>query len=269
MQNKLSLIPAFLLLLLFNSCEKVIDIDLNSAEKKYVIEAVITDHPGSAKVVITQTVNFDEPNDFPEVSGAVVTVQEEGGPNYTFTETSPGQYTADALKGKNGKKYTLSVAVNGSQFTAQSVMPVQVNLDTIFVSDELIFGETRKTVNAVFVDPPGIGNSYRFIQYVNGAKEKQIMIRNDDYSDGRTINDKLFYFSDDDEETRNIKSGDQILIEMLCLDPAIYKYWYSLDRSATGGNERATPSNPVTNLQGGALGYFSAHTLQTKTMVVP
>ena len=56
---------------------------------------------------------------------------------------------------------------------------------------------------------------------------------------------------------------------MECIDRPIYKYWYSLDRSATGGSGQATPSNPVTNLQGGALGYFSAHTLQSRTMIVP
>ena len=65
-------------------------------------------------------------------------------------------------------------------------------------------------------------------------------------------------------------SGDQVTVDMLCLDPAVYKYWYSLDRGATGGGiSGATPANPVTNISGGALGYFSAHTLQSKTMVVP
>jgi hypothetical protein len=254
---------------LLSSCEKVIDIDLNSADKKYVIEGVITDQAGTARVLISQTNNFDESNDFPAVSGAVVTVQEAGGPVFNFTETSPGIYEAAALSGISGKDYALSVNVGGKLFTAACRMPQKINLDSIYITDELIFTATRKTVNAVFNDPTGLGNSYRFVQYVNGLKEKQIMIRNDDYSDGRRIINKLFYFSEDDETTRNIKSGDQVMVDMFCIDPAIYKYWYSLDRSSTGGSGQATPSNPVTNLQGGALGYFSAHTLQTKSLVAP
>src|ERR1700754_2600604 len=42
-----------------SSCEKVIDLDLNEAEKKYVIEAIVTDKAGTARVTITQTKNFD------------------------------------------------------------------------------------------------------------------------------------------------------------------------------------------------------------------
>jgi len=73
-------------------------------------------------------------------------------------------------------------------------MPQAVNLDTIYVTDELLFTDTRKIVNAVLQDPPGVENSYRFIQYVNGFETNRILIRNDDYSDGRRIDNKLFYF---------------------------------------------------------------------------
>jgi hypothetical protein len=264
------LFPALISCFAFlSSCEKVIDLDLNEAEKKYVIEAVITDEPGTAKVLISQTKNFDEDNSFPGVTGATVTITEAGGAATPLTAASPGVYEAPALVGTSGKTYTLSVSVGGQLFSAVSVMPQKVNMDTIFVTDELLFTDTRKIVNAVFDDPPGLGNNYRFVQYVNGKKEDQVLIRNDEYSDGRHVVNKLFYFSDDDDDDTNIKSGDQVTIDMLCIDRNIYKYWFSLDRSATGGSGQATPSNPVTNLQGGALGYFSAHTLQTKTLVVP
>lgn len=258
-----------LLILLTASCEKVIDIDLNTADKKYVIEGNLTDKPGTAKVLISQTKNFDENNTFPPVSGAVVKITESGGATTTLTETTPGAYEAASLTGTSGKSYTLSVNIGGKIFSGQCTMPQKVNLDTIYTTDELIFSDFRKIVNAVVDDPPGLGNNYRFIQYVNGIKEKQILIRNDDYSDGRRIVNKLFYFSDDNDNERNIKTGDQVMVDLLCIDPVIYKYWFSLDRSSTGGSGQATPSNPVTNLDGGALGYFSAHTLQTKSMIVP
>lgn len=252
----------------FASCEKVIDINLDKVEKKYVIEGIVTDVPGTSKILLSKTKDFDEDNSFPGVSGATVQITETGGPVYSLAETSPGVYEQAGLAGISGKTYTLNITVNGESFTASSTMPQKVNLDTIFVTDELLFADTRKIVNVVFKDPPGAGNSYRFIQYVNGIKEKTILIRNDDYSDNRTIVNKLFYFSDNDDDSSNIKTGDHVVIDMLCIDPAIYKYWFSLDRSATGGSGQATPANPVSNIQGGALGYFSAQTLQTKTMTV-
>jgi hypothetical protein len=262
-------IPFILFTFLFSSCEKVITLDLDEAEKKYVIEAILTDQPSTAKVLITQTKNFDENNTFPGISGATVSITESGGATTTLTETSPGVYENASLVGASGKTYSLSVSINGSTFSASSVMSQKVNLDTIFVTDELLFTDTRKIVNAEFQEPPGRGNNYRFVQYVNNYKEDEILIQNDDYTDGRNVNAKLFFFAEDDDSTGLIQSGDTVKVDMLCIDQAIYKYWYSLARSSTGGNQQATPSNPVSNMQGGALGYFSAHTLQTKEMIVP
>jgi hypothetical protein len=268
LREKIIFAAVAILLLFLTSCEKVINLDLNDAEKKYVIEAVITDQANTAKVLITQTKNFDEDNNFPGISGAVVRITESGGATTTLNEVSPGKYEAPVLVGISGKTYTLSVTVNGKIFTASSAMPQRVNMDTIFVTNEFLFTDFRKIVNAEYKDPAGRGNNYRFIQYVNGLKEDQVLIQNDDYTDGRNVNTKLFYFADDDDNSK-IDSGDTVKVDMLCIDQAIYKYWFSLDRNSTGGSGQATPSNPVTNLQGGALGYFSAHTLQSKTLVVP
>jgi hypothetical protein len=258
-----------LFLLSLSSCEKVIDLDLNDSEKKYVIEGRVTDQAGGAIVRISQTKNFDENNDFPPVSGAIVTITETGGPTVTLPESQPGIYESALLTGSSGKTYALSVSIGSNTFTAISAMPRKVALDSIFITDEQLFTNTRKTVNAVFNDPPGMGDCYRFVQYVNGLRESQVMIRNDDYSDARTIINKLFYFTGDDDYSGKIESGDAVTIEMLCIDRNIYKYWFSLDRSATGISGQATPSNPVSNIQGGALGYFSAHTYEEKNMVAP
>ncbi|MFI5131720.1 MAG: DUF4249 domain-containing protein [Chitinophagales bacterium] len=254
---------------ILTSCEKVIQLDLNNSEKKYVIEAVITDQPGTAQVMITETKDFDEDNIFPGISGAVVTIHESGGAITTLTETSAGKYESPTLTGISGKTYDLTVNISGKNFSAVSTMPQRVNLDTIYITDEFIFSETRKIVNADFRDPAGRGNNYRLIQYVNGLKEKQLFIQNDDYTDGRLNNNKLYYFTDENDDSTIIKSGDDVRIDLLCIDPGIFKFWFSLARGSTGSTDQAAPSNPVTNMQGGALGYFSAHTLQTKTMVAP
>jgi Domain of unknown function (DUF4249) len=257
------------ILLMLSSCEKVVDIDLNEVQKKYVIEGVVTDVSGISKVLISQTKNFDEDNSFAGVSGARVTMKEDGGTTAVFTETTPGTYEEPIYRGRPGKTYTLTVRIGNQTFTAKSTMPQRVELDSIFVTDEFLFSDTRKIVNAMYKDPAGRGNSYRFIQYVNDHKVEQIFIQNDEYTDGRNVVSKLFYFTDDDDDESNVKSGDELRIDMLCIDPTVYKYWFSLFRSATGNSGQATPANPVSNIEGGALGYFSAHTQQTRTMVVP
>src|SRR5215470_1146729 len=92
---------------LSSSCQKVIHVNLNDAEKKYVIEATVTDQPGSAEVLLSQTKNFEDDNNFVGISGALVTITEEGGSTATFTEISPGHYEAANLVGSSGKTYDL------------------------------------------------------------------------------------------------------------------------------------------------------------------
>ena len=217
--------------------------------------------------MISQTKDFSADNTFAGVSGAAVHITEQGGATTLLTETATGIYEAPGISGTSGKTYELSVIVNGQTFTASSTMPQPVNMDSIFFTDDNVMGKTRKLVNVQYNDPAVTGNNYRFIQYVNGLKEQQIFIRNDDLTNGNTSITKLRYLRSN-EDDNDIKRGDQITVGMLCIDAAVYKYWYSLNRSATGGGQMsATPANPVTNISGGALGYFSAHTLQSKTLV--
>jgi hypothetical protein len=255
--------------MLTTSCEKVIDVTLDNSEKKYVIEGVITNQPGTCMVLLSQTKDFSADNEFAGVSGAIIQITEAGGVTTMLTETSTGVYQAATLSGTTGKTYELSVIINGQTFIGASTMPQQVNMDSIFVTDDNVRRNTRKLVNVQYNDPAVTGNNYRFIQYVNGLKEQQIFIRNDELTNGNTSITPLRYPHSDEDEN-NIHPGDRVTVNMLCIDAAVYKYWYSLNRSATGGGQMsATPANPVTNIQGGALGYFSAHTLQSKTMIAP
>lgn len=256
-------------ILVLSSCQKVIDVAIKDADKKYVVEGVVTDQPGTARILLSKTKNISDDNNFPGISGALVTVTDDAGIVTIFPETATGVYTSAALTAIAGKTYELKVNVNGETFMARSAMPEKINLDTLFITDELLFGESRKLVNIAYQDPPGKGQYYRYIQYINGNKGKPIFVNNDDYSDGKYVNTKLWYLVDDDEEDEKIKKGDTVMLDMLCIDAAVYKYWYSLNQSATGNSQSASPANPVTNISGGALGYFSAHTIQTKTVVAP
>jgi hypothetical protein len=252
------------LLVLFVSCTKVINVDLNDVAKKYVIEGNITNEAGPYTVKITQTKNFDENNQFPGVSGATVTVGDNTGYIETLQEVSAGIYQTKNLHGTIGRTYNLTVDINGSRFTASSTMPAQVNLDSLYVTNLNFFGKIVKAVVPVYTDPAGQGNSYHFNQYINGTLDKQVYYQNDDFTDGKTSTESLL--RNDPDST--LHTGDNVVVEMQCIDKPMYTYWFSLDMSATGEGY-GTPSNPVTNISGGALGYFSAHTAQRKSLKVP
>ncbi len=265
--NLIKTIFLFLIMWFFYSCEKVIDIELKNSDVKFVVEGIITNEPGSCRVYLTRTKPFNEDNNFPKVSGATVKVKDNN-VEYTLTESAPGVYETVAITGAAGHEYQLTVAINNEAFTAFCSMPQPAVIDTLYISPGP-FGQF-KFATIAFRDPAGVKNGYRFVQYVNGVKDPMIFWGNDEFIDGRLEVIQLDTGVDKKDDPRNIKSGDEVTIEMHSLDEAIYKYWYSLRSGGGDGSANtAAPANPLTNIKGGALGYFSAHTVSRKTVIAP
>jgi len=246
------------------SCKKVIELNLGNTPPQLVIEGNITDVRAAQTVTISQSVAFDNKNTFPPVSGAIVKVIDYKGTTRTFTEISAGVYMFSSFSGAYEKNYTLQVQVDGQTYTAVSTMPDRVNLDSLTVIAQGIPGNITKTIAVYYQDPPNINNQYRFIMYVNGVQVNKIFTRNDQFSDGRSVQALLY------EDNITLKTGDKVVVEMQCIDPAIYTYWYTLSRQQDNGfNNSATPSNPPNNFNTNVLGYFSAHTSQSRPITVP
>lgn len=255
-----------LLVLFFTSCEKVIRLDLKDSDIKYVVEGVITNEPGVCRVNLTQSKPFYEDNQFPAVSGAIVTIKDND-VEFPLTETQPGLYETNLINGTPGHIYQLSVTINNHVFTATSTMPLPVHLDTLYISNGP-FGEF-KFASVGFNDSAGIKNNYRFVQYLNGVKDPAIFLWNDEFTDGQSNEIQLDTGVDKKDDPRNIQSGDTVTMEMLGIDDAVFKYWYSLHFNGGDGGNIATPANPITNISGGALGYFTAQTIDRKTAIAP
>lgn len=249
------------------SCEKVIDINLNKANPKYVIEGNMSDIQGDCKVLITQTINFSDPSSFPGVENAEVFIREDQKDPIQLTQTSTGVYESYQLRARATHSYTLTVKINNETFTSTVKVPEKVSFDSLYIADFTGFGNTRKFANIVFQDAVGLGNSYRFIQYKNNLANSNIFVLNDEYSDGRNINTFLAFF--DNSDNQRLDSGDTVMVEMQGIDPSVYTFFLSLSQSSTGGNESVAPGNPVSNITGGALGYFNAYVKQRKTVIVP
>lgn len=243
------------------SCEKVIDVKLNDGDAKYVIEGAVTDEGGLARVKISQTRSFSASNDIQPVSGATVLIS-DGEEEIELAENAGGLYEGELI-GEPGKTYKLTVHIDGEIFTALSTMPEPVPVQQVYISRYDMMGDNTRQVNVVINDPAERTNSYRFVQFVNGAKIRNFYSRNDELTNGREMTVTLF------EHDTEINPGDVVRVEMHSIDANIYKYWYSLSQSATGETDSASPANPETNISGGALGYFSAHAVTEKTITVP
>jgi hypothetical protein len=264
--NKFILLAATTFIVLFSSCEKVIEIDLNSEDPKVVIEAEVTDNGMVPQTVrITKSVNFSESNTFPAVSGASVTLSDNAGNTATLTETSPGIYQTTAIAGVPGRTYYLNIVAEGNTYTSECTMPPHVMLDTLLVQESGGPGPpgSGKSILPVFNDPAGKGNFYRFKLAQNNTFSGSILLLDDDVFDG-TANIRSLNAQD-----LTIESGDTVQVNMLSISEPVHFYFFSLSRNGTGPNASASPANPKSNIQGAQLGYFSAHCVSSKTIIVP
>ena len=255
----------FILVFLFCSCQKVVNLKLNTIPPQIVIQGEITDSGAPFSIMINQTVDFYASNSFPPVTGAVVKISDDAGDSDSLIEYTPGIYSTQGLLGKPGLTYTLSVSVQGKNYTAVSKMPMPVKLDS--VNFELTSGFGIQRINAIvnFQDPPGIPNYYQFQEYINGQLfNKEIFILDDRLSDGKYISNTLR------TDSSYLNSGDVLKVRMYSVDENVYNYFLQLRQSSGTGafNSTASPANPTTNITGGALGYFSAHTTQSQTVTV-
>lgn len=248
-------------LLLLSACEEVIELPLNTADQKFVIEATLTDQAKGARVAISKTKSYASENKFIGVSGAVVEIIDEKGIVNRITEsTVKGIYTNAILKGVPNKTYYLKVTIEAKTFTASSTMPAVVALEAIYQYELNLFDGPRIYTHVKFTDPINVKNFYRFIEYKNGEYTKAIVVANDEFIDGKQVNRAIFPFEFNEEA--KLKRGDKVTLSFLTIDEPIYKYWFSVKDGAQSASDSAAPANPVTNLKGGAIGYFSAHTIQ-------
>jgi hypothetical protein len=252
-------------LLLF-SCKKIVTLKLNNVPAAVVIQGEITNQGGPTYVTINQPVDFYADNTFPPISGATVVITDNNGQIDSLIEISPGIYATSSLQGAPGTTYQLSVTAQGQHYTATSTMPSTVNLDS--VTFEINSGFGRKQISAVvnFQDPTGVKNYYQFVEYLNNTQlTKDLFVFDDRLSDGRYINYTLF------NDSAYLQPGDQLRVDMYCIDSAVYNYFFQLLQSGGAGsfNTSASPANPTSNISNGAYGYFSAHTVSSQTEYVP
>ncbi|HAQ17901.1 MAG TPA: hypothetical protein DCR40_01555 [Prolixibacteraceae bacterium] len=272
--NKYILIPLVLLILI--SCEKVIDIDLNQSNPRFVIEGNLSNVAGASKVRISKTLNFDETTAYPAISGTLVTITDNKlNQTDTLTETSAGIYFKSGLAGIEGHPYTMMVKIGNEIFTAVSTMPNSVNLDSLVQENLAGSGtgggpggsggpgnpggdhdyETIIQITPHYTDPVNSENYYQFEVTRNDTLVNDVFIRNDVGFNGSSSHLPLRVKTD---------KGDVVTIDLQCIDKTVYNYFFGLNENINQSS--ATPANPASNINNGALGYFKAHTSKKKTI---
>ncbi len=256
----IKLFPLFaILLFIASSCQKVIQVDLNSADPQLVVEAYVTDAPDSIWVKLTKTVNFSDKNEFPAVDNAVVIISDSDGNSEQLTQTEPGIYRAINLQGTPGRTYNLEIDYNGEKYTASSYMNFPVEIDSITFGRSVFSGNVTLQIN--FTDPGNTRNYYRYLRELNGVKQRDFNIISDDVRNGQSS------FVTLSTGVQSLSPGDTIVCYLHSIDFNTFEYYRTFNQINDTG-PTATPGNPIGNISNGAVGFFTAYSLRHKMVII-
>lgn len=264
-------------LVVFFGCEDVIEIDLNSANPKIVIEGAVANDNSPTQVRITRSTDFYEPGVYDKVTGAEIEVIDSEGNNGVLTEIEDGLYQTDAVSGEEGRTYYVSVKAEGEIYSAESTIPLQLNLDSLnleiapYPPGEETEENKRYYLHLYFQDYPENEDYARFRILNNGKLLGGYRIYNDKYTNGNYINARLNLAA----QENNIKIGVELTVQLLSIDKASYDFYLtanSINASRTQGGggppSSVSPANPNTNWTNDALGVFTAFTISEQSIIV-
>jgi len=246
--------------IVFISCEKEIDLDLNESAQLLVVEGIVHDNLGDNFVALSKTRAYDDNNAIEMVSGASVQITDGLGAVYSLYEISPGYYTDSTLLGIEGRTYSLSVNVNGEFITASSFMNPRIELDSITYEEETLFSDDDDPEYRIFchfTDAANYENFYRIKTFDQNGQKDGYNSFSDEYIDGVATYIPVFEVI--------FSAADTVRVELLSVDEVNFRYFTAV-YSSQGGD---VPGNPQTNLSGeSAVGYFGAYAKSEKTIII-
>lgn len=271
--KKIHLFSLIAMMLMLFSCEDVVNVDLDNAPPKLVIDASINWQKGTAgniqKIKLTTTTSYYS-NVIPTVSGAIITIQSSGNQLYTFTETpNTGEYHCTDFVPEMNQTYTLTVIQNGQTYTATETLKPVAAITTIDQNNAGGFSGNDIEIKTFYNDPPDEENYYLYkYSYPN-------VIKPDFYVDQDTFFQGNLFFSI--SQNSDLIPGDQITVSHFGISKTYYNYMSVLLSIAgnTGGGPFQSPPATVrgniintTNFDNFALGYFRLSEVDTRNYTI-
>ncbi|MBF4491996.1 DUF4249 domain-containing protein [Flavobacterium sp. JLP] len=260
--KKAILLIVFFISIFFTSCEEVVDVDLDTAPPKLVIEAAINWQKGTngrqQTIKLTTTTGYFE-NVIPTVSGATVYIKNSQNQQFNFIEVpKTGRYVCTNFRPVINEKYSLTVINNGETYTADETFQSVAPITRIEQNNEGGFTGKDIEIKAFYNDPADADNFYLYKYVYSNKIKSNYYVDEDKFFQGN----EFFSISDDDE----LKIGDEIEITHIGISKQYYNYMsilVSIAGNNVGGPFQSPPATVkgniinTTNKANYPLGYFS------------
>lgn len=249
------------IILLQTSCEDVIEVDLNTAAPKLVVEASINwfkDTSGNEQAIkLSLTAPYFDKN-IPPATGATVTITDQNNTIYNFIEEGiNGFYKNYNFVPKLNSTYTLHIIYEEEVYSAKETLIPVVPIDYVEQNLEAGFSGEETELKAYYTDPANETNFYLFQFKSNIPVNPSLSVYEDKYNNGNQI---FGFYTEED-----LKVGDQVTIRNYGISERFYNYMFILlqqSSDASGGPFETQPAivrgncTNQTNPENYPLGYF-------------
>jgi len=235
----------YLVVLCCLSCTKVVEVDLETAEPKLVVDASIDWVKGTAgneqKIKLSTTTGYYSTT-FPTVSGADIIIANSANTVFSFTENpGTGEYICTNFHPVIGETYTLKVALNGEIYTATETCIGVPGIENNIAQDNTGgFGGDEVEITYYYQDNSNEKNYYLHRILSPVSKFPDYKTKNDVSSQGNLMQE---YFSD-----KELKSGDRINIRLYGITRRYYDYFRKLLAASGAG------AGPFQTIPGSVIG---------------
>lgn len=268
MKNYIKITLLFLVLIVA-SCEDVIDVPLQKAATRLVVEASIDWEKGTAgneqSIKLSNSSAFFDTTSSTEVMGAsVIVTNDTSGTAFVFEDQNNGNYTTTSFVPVLGQAYTLEIIHEGETYNAKETLNAVPEITDVYQDLEDGFDDEIIEVHIIFTDPIEEGNNYLFKFQKQGELLPDLELGDDEFVNGNEID--WWYEIDDDEETEKVEEfapGDVLLFDMHSISEAYRNYMQILiDQIGGVGLFDTTPVSVkgncinLTNPDNYAHGYF-------------
>lgn len=254
----------YILLALFaisiSSCEDVVDVDLNTAPPRLVIDASIVWQKGTAgndqKIKLTTTTSYYETTS-PPVSGATVFITDSNNTVFNFVENAgTGEYLCANFLPVLNSDYVLTVIYDGQTYTATETLKPVPTIDYIEQNNEGGFTGDEIEIKTFITDNASTTDFYLWKYNPSYAVIPAFGVGDDDFINGNQFFD--LFISED------LESGQTLGISVYGISQTYHNYMNILLSISGGGGPFSTPTASLrgniinqTNFDNYALGYFN------------
>ena len=254
---KSAVIITFLIIasLLLTSCEKVIEVDLNSSNPILAVDGKM-EMDSTAWIRLSYTTDYFD-NETPKyLEDATVIISNLKDEIEELVYEGEGMYRGQIMLGEENEKYTISIEDESDIFVASTELygPTEIQEvtfeESIFSnphSNEITYSPTIK-----FVDDPTVKNYYMVKIWKNDTlrSSKYTSFEDTFFNNNDTISYSPF--------SAGFKLGDHLKVKVYSIDKETDNYYDQLNDNQGGGPPGGTPYNPRSNFGYEVMGYFTA-----------